>query len=169
MVQRTSARRNTGTGKLLRAALRYLRKQDGRAAKRASGGDMTPDRLRHMVEGESRKGYHYRPGGEDFPDRRIGTVLRRDQNTGAYEAKVEFRNANPPPDWQPKQGNQGKSTFWPDSWTPAQVDNAVTSAFTHPNVSKGADGIWRSEHNGVKVMGFYDTATGALKHGFPYL
>ncbi|MEV6524018.1 EndoU domain-containing protein [Longispora sp. NPDC051575] len=160
------------SGKLLRAALRYLKKQDGRAAKRARPDRMSPDRLRHTFEGENRKGYHYRPGGEDFPDRRVGQVLRRDPTTGVYEAKVEFwkpPSPGPPPtpgQWQNKVG-QGRSTFFPDHWTPQQCDDAVTNAFH--GATKNADGTWTGSHNGVAIMGYYDNATGALKHGFPFL
>ncbi|WP_018353313.1 EndoU domain-containing protein [Longispora albida] len=165
MAQQHGKRKSTG--KLLRAALRYLKEQDGRVAKRNRPDRMNPERLRHMMEGENRKGYHYRPGGEDFPDRRITQVMRRDPNTGVYEAKVEFYK-DPPGVWQPKVG-QGRSTFFPDHWTPQQCDDAVTNAFTSNNVVKNADGSWTSSVNGVPIMGYYDTATGALKHGFPYL
>jgi hypothetical protein len=155
-------------GKLLRAALRYLRKQDTRAAKRARPDQMTPERLRHMMEGENRRGYHYRPGGEDFPDRRITNVVNRDPATGVYEAQVEFYN-DPPGAWQPKVG-QGRSTFFPDHWTPAQCDQAVTDAFN--GATKNADGSWVGQSNTtppVPIMGYYDTATGAVRHGFPFL
>ncbi|MGA3526662.1 EndoU domain-containing protein [Melissospora conviva] len=153
------------SGKLIRAALRYLRRQDGREAKRRAPDRMTPERLRHMMEGENRKGYHYRPGGEDFADRRITQVVRRDPTTGVYEAKVEFYK-DPSGQWVPKVG-QGRSTFFPDHWTPQQVDNAVTDAFR--TATKFPDGHWESTVNGVRVMGYYDQTTGALKHGFPYL
>ncbi|RKN48675.1 hypothetical protein D7223_09390 [Micromonospora endolithica] len=157
------------SGKLVRAALRYLRKQDGRAAKRARAERMTPERLRHTFQGEThtRKGYHYRPGGQDFENRRIGQVLRRDNTTGVYEAKVEFYK-DPPGQWMPKVG-QGRSTFFPDDWTPGQVDAAVTSAFKDPATQRLPDGSWLGEANGVPIMGYYDLNTGALKHGFPYL
>lgn len=153
------------SGKLLRAALRYLRKQDTRAAKRARPDRMTPERLRHTFEGENRRGYHYRPGGEDFPDRRITAVTARNPTTGVYEAKVEFYR-DPPGEWVPKIG-QGRSTFFPDHWTPAQCDDAVTTAFQNPDTMVG--GTWTGEANGVPIMGYYDEATGALRHGFPYL
>lgn len=167
IVQHHSTRKSSG--KLIRAALRYLRKQDGRAAKRARAGLMSPDRLRHTFKGETpaRKGYHYRPGGQDFPNRRIRQVVKRDPVTGVYEAKVEFFK-NPPGQWMPKVG-QGRSTFFPDHWTPAQVDEAVTSAFKGATSKDPVKGVWKGEVNGVKIMGYYDTATGALKHGFPYL
>ncbi|MEV4753799.1 EndoU domain-containing protein [Micromonospora sp. NPDC049559] len=168
MAQRHSQRK--ATGKLLRAALRYLRKQDARVAKRARPDRMTPERLRHMMEGENRKGYHYRPGGSDFPDRRITQVVRRNPTTKVYEAKVEFYK-DPPGQWVPKVG-QGRSTFFPDHWTPKQVDDAVTDAFNHAgaNNTRFPDGTWTgTSKEGVPIMGYYDLATGALKHGFPYL
>ena len=62
-----------GSGKLMRAALKFLR----RAERRARPGRMTPHARRHVFGGDVRpgktkgSGYHYRPGGKDFPDRRI--------------------------------------------------------------------------------------------------
>jgi hypothetical protein len=157
------------TGKLLRAALRYLRKQDGRAVKRARVGQMTPSRLRHTIEGDTqpRNGYHYRPGGEDFPGRRIGPVTRRDPATGVYEAPVQFERPPGSGNWVNKVG-AGRSTFFPDDWTQAQCDDAINRAFHDPATTKNG-GVFNGVVNGVKIQGYYDQATGGLRNGHPIL
>ncbi|GEM_PF-6784300 len=157
--------RRKSTGKLLRAALRYLRKQETRVVRRARTGHMTPDRLRHTMEGENRRGYHYRPGGEDFPHRRTGPVLARDPHTGVYRAEVEFEVPPGSGNWAPKAGNGGVSTFFPDHWTPQQVDRSVRDAFQ--NGTRHPDGSWTGTAGGIQIRGYYDQVTGALRHGFP--
>ncbi|WP_245923413.1 EndoU domain-containing protein [Paractinoplanes atraurantiacus] len=87
----------------------------------------------HVRPGQSKgSGYHYRPGGEDFPDRRLVPGSEVTYPNGVYEAEPEFFDPtmNPPAGaWKPKAGNGGVSTFFPNDWTPAQVDNAVAGAF----------------------------------------
>lgn len=159
MAQKASQRKSTG--KLLRAALRFLRKSDTQRVKRGRDiNRMEPHALRHTLEGNAtrtpfdsyrlgpdhykkRTGYHYRPGGEDMPGRRTQPPSKR-HPSGAYEAYTEFEvpNPNPPPptEWRPKSGNSGVATFFPDDWTPSKIDNAVSDAFR--NGTKNADGSW---------------------------
>ncbi|MDR7276115.1 hypothetical protein J2S41_002893 [Catenuloplanes atrovinosus] len=108
-------------------------------------------------------GYHYRPGGRDFPDRRIdpASIIRPTPN-GPYKAKPQIldRSVNPPV-WRSKSGFGGYSTFFPDHWTPAQVDAAVPDAFARssavpPPYPGGPDpGLWRGSHRGVTIEGWY--------------
>jgi hypothetical protein len=186
MAQRTSQRKSTG--KLLRAAIRFLRKSDTQRVKRGRDiNRMEPHALRHTLEGNAvrtpynsrrlgpgqynrRTGYHYRPGGEDMPGRRTQLPPVRRHRSGAYEAHTEFEvpnDAPPPPTvWRPKAGNQGKSTFFPDDWTPGKIDSAVSDAFR--NGTKNADGSWEGTGpDGLKITGYYDVATGSIKHGYP--
>ncbi|WP_242623965.1 EndoU domain-containing protein [Micromonospora kangleipakensis] len=159
-------------GRLMRAALRFLKKTKGRNRP----GRMKPHFVDHVFGGHVRpgltkgSGYHYRPGGQDFPGRRIrpGTVNRHPTN-GAYEAEPEFFDPtrNPPHgEWKPKAGNGGVSTFFPDDWTPAQVDNAISGAFQ--NAVRQPDGTWIGTYREVTIQGFYDGPDG-FTHGWPVL
>ncbi len=154
----------------MRAALRYLRK----TRKRARPDRMNPHFTTHTIGGGHVKpgkpkasGYHYRPGGEDFPDRRLVPGTREEFPNGVYEAEPEFFDPtlNPPAGaWKPKAGNEGVSTFFPDHWTPAQVDNAVSGAFRDSTPT--SDGKWIGTYNGVTIEGFYDQS-GSFTHGWP--
>ncbi|MDG4820620.1 EndoU domain-containing protein [Asanoa sp. WMMD1127] len=159
----------------MRAALQYLR----RAKKRTRPGRLPPRGLDHVFGGDVRptkpkgSGYHYRPGGVDFPGRRLQPgSLSRNPRTGVYTAKPEFFDAQLDPPhgrWKPKAGNQGFSTFFPDHWTPAQVDAAIAGAFRNHTLVPGSTKVWRGTYGGVKIEGYLDPATGALKHGWPLL
>ncbi|MCM0675754.1 EndoU domain-containing protein [Micromonospora phytophila] len=155
----------------MRAALRFLRKTKGRNRP----GRMNPHFVDHVFGGHVKpgqakgSGYHYRPGGQDFPGRRIrpGTV-ERDATTGAYTAEPEFFDPTlDPPNgaWKPKAGNQGMSTFFPDDWTPAQVDNAIPGAFENAVRVPGTN-KWRGTYRGVTIEGFYNSS-GGFTHGWP--
>ncbi len=98
-----------------------------------------------------------------------------------YRAEVEFfdQTLNPPHGaWKPKAGPQGTSTFFPDHWTPAQVDAAIPGAFRHqtpvPNPPHVDPNLppqkWRGEHNGITIEGFYNkNPPPAFTHGWPVL
>jgi Bacterial EndoU nuclease len=135
----------------------------------------TPDATRHVFRGHVRpgrptgSGYHYRPGGQDWPDRRLvpGTA-KVDGRTGAYKAKPEFFDPtiNPPHGaWKPKGGNQGVSSFFPDHWTPAQVDTSIAKAFETATAVPGTN-RWKGAYRGLRIEGYYDGA-GGLLHGWP--
>jgi len=167
------ARGGQGGGKLMRAALRYLR----RANRRSRPGRMTPRGREHVFLGDARhgsptgSGYHYRPGGQDFPGRRLqpGSV-NRNTRTGVYTARPEYFDPtiNPPQGaWKPKGGNGGVSTFFPDHWTPAQVDSAISGAFRGSTPVPGVANMWQGTYNGIKIQGYLDPQTGALRHGWP--
>ena len=157
-----------GSGKLIRVALEFLKK----ARKRNRPGRMTPDRREHVFLGHTRPGnpaggtgYHYRPGGQDFPGRRLrpGTITR-DTRTGAYTAQPEFYDSTLGA-WKPKAGNGGVSSFFPDHWTPAQVDAAIPGAFRGATPVPGTN-MWRGTYGGITIEGFYDGA-GGFTHGWP--
>lgn len=130
---------------------------------------MTPERLRHTLLGERdgrASGWHHRPGGIDPPGSKLIKVTRRDSSTGVYQGRVALQNRRTG-EWKEKRGI---STFFPDHWTPAQVDHAVTRAFESPDVVKTPDERrWVGSFKGVRVEGFYDPSTGKLGHGYPVL
>lgn len=158
------------SGRLMRAALRFLR----HTKKRTRADRMDPHFTTHTIggghvrPGEPRgTGYHYRPGGQDYPGRRIKPGTTTTHQNGVYEARPEFfdPSLNPPAGaWKPKAGNGGFSTFFPDHWTPAQVDNAVSGAFKNSRPSHGNK--WIGSYNGVTIEGFYDQS-GGFTHGWP--
>ena len=167
--------RGRAGGTLLSAAFRFLRK----AKRRQRAGRLPHDRRVHVFRGDVRpatatapgrgSGYHYRPGGQDFPDRRIvpGSEYRPTPN-GPYTARPEFldRSVNPPR-WVPKTAFHGQSTFFPDHWTPAQVDAAIPTAFRNSTPLPGT-GRWVGMYRGVRIEGWYAPG-GGLGNGWPTL
>jgi hypothetical protein len=168
--------RPSGGNPLIRAAIKFLKKKGKRQGRKDR---MSGDRLRHVMRGETHRtnvgtkanpryehrgsGYHHRPGGQDYPNRR--TTVTNTHPNGVYEGTPEFKNPQPPPPWVPKNGH-GNSTFFPDDWSPRKVDNAITEAFKNGTVDADK-GIWTGTHDGIKIKGFYDPDTGHVKHGFP--
>jgi hypothetical protein len=158
--------RGRGSGKLVRKALEYLRKQRTRARHGQRRG-MTPERLRHTMFGERGDrpgGFHHRPGGQNPPGARVIRVTRRDPRTGVYEARVAMQDRSTG-QWHEKTRI---STFFPDDWTPEQVDNAVTGAFAKA-VKDPETGTWTGRYRGITIQGFYDPITNTVRHGFPTL
>jgi len=159
-------------GRLMRAALRFLKRTKGRNRP----DRMNPHFTEHVIGGGHVKpgmpkgtGYHYRPGGQDFPGRRLqpGSIVK-DPKTGAYRAKPEFFDStlNPPHGaWKPKKGPNGESSFFPDDWTPAQVDNAISGAFQNATPVPGTN-LWRGKHKDLVIEGFYN-GSGGFTHGWP--
>ena len=157
-----------GKGKILRIALQYIRKARKRAGARAAAGQMSPNRLRHTLVGERggvASGFHHRPGGVDPPGAKLLRVTRRDPHTGVYEGRVAMLDRGTG-EWREKRA---VSTFFPDHWSPQQVDNAVTRAFHEGAVRDAATGSWSNTFRGIRIRGYYDPDTGSLLHGFPTL
>ncbi|MFI7574362.1 EndoU domain-containing protein [Micromonospora sp. NPDC049497] len=147
----------------------YLRQQKRRARTGQRRDAMTPERLRHTMVGERdgrASGWHHRPGGIDPPGAKVIKVIRRDRRTGVYNARVAMQNRRTG-EWREKRG---ASTFFPDDWTPAQVDNAITRAYHSSDVVKIPDERrWIGRFRGIRVEGFYDPDTDKLRHGYPVL
>jgi hypothetical protein len=154
-------------GGLMASALKFIR----RANKRNRPGRMRPWARDHVIGGGHvnnsglGSGYHYRPGGQDFPGRRIKPNSKTiDKRTGAYTAEPEYWNPNGnPPGWVGKSGNQGVSSFFPDHWTAAEVDAAIGGAFRN-SVPHGPN-MWRGTYKGLLIEGYYNQ--GGLGHGWP--
>lgn len=147
----------------------YLRQQKRRARTGQRRDAMTPERLRHTMVGERdgrASGWHHRPGGVDPPGAKLIEVTARDRRTGVYRGEVAFQNRRTG-EWRQKRGG---STFFPDGWTPEQVDRAVTRAFDAPDVVKDPkSGRWSATFRGINLEGFYDPVSGKLSHGYPVL
>ncbi|MDR7278978.1 EndoU domain-containing protein [Catenuloplanes atrovinosus] len=124
----------------------------------------------HVRPGKPKgSGYHYRPGGRDYEGRRLIPGTRVDHPSGVYQAEPEFFDSTLDPPhgrWKPKAGNGGVSSFFPDHWTPAQVDNAVAGAFK--NATRVDADTWRGTYKGMTIEGFYN-GSGGFTHGWPLL
>lgn len=125
------------------------------------------------MQGEYRKGFHYRPGGKDWPTARA----KRDANgdlvnykahpdgNGVYKADVEYFN----PDtglWHKKK-SYSDSTFFPDHWTPRQVDDAIAESFKNAT-TKNPDGWFSGTSNGITINGRYDVNTNEIQTAYPH-
>ncbi|MGW3890928.1 EndoU domain-containing protein [Micromonospora chokoriensis] len=130
---------------------------------------MTPERLRHTLLGERdgrASGWHHRPGGIDPPGAKLIEVTERNGRTGVYRGEVAFQNRRTG-EWRQKRGG---STFFPDDWSPEQVDRAISRGFEAPDVVKNPEtGRWSSSFRGIDLEGFYDPESGKLSHGYPVL
>ncbi|GIF73263.1 hypothetical protein Asi02nite_27810 [Asanoa siamensis] len=112
-------------------------------------------------------GYHYRPGGRDWPNRRIDpATVTRNRATGTYRAKVQYFDPKVPPNgaWRGKSGFGGFSSFFPDHWTPSEVDKAISTAFQRSSPIPGSN-RWRGDYRGITIEGFYHN--GDVGHGWP--
>jgi hypothetical protein len=110
-------------------------------------------------------GFHHRYQGKNPPTARVrrhpttGNELRDPPNShGAYKAKVDVRDEDG--QWYEKRG---KSSFFPDHWTPKQVDEAINSAFKNARPDPTNPNKWVGTHNGMQIEGFYQ---GNLRKGW---
>jgi hypothetical protein len=184
------ARSKSGKG-LVGIAMKFLKKADHNG-RRGRNSKLEPHALRHMMQGNAnstkhrslrtgntvkngtRTGYHYRPGGQDFPGRMTGLPPSKTHPSGAYEAPVWFEVDKSKGldgskmEWEPKKGPTNNSTFFPDHWGPEKIDNAVSNAFTQG--TKNADGTWTGVGpDGLTISGRYDPANGGILTAFPVI
>ncbi|WP_051114770.1 RHS repeat-associated core domain-containing protein [Actinokineospora enzanensis] len=120
----------------------------------------------HILKGEFKNGkttgYHHREGGRDRHGWRTTKRGEADAN-GVYQGTATRRDWNGN-DWVEKRA---KSTFFPDEWSSAQVRHAVERAFTETKDINTRSGKWAGSHRGIRIEGWYDPSTGALKTAFP--
>ncbi|WP_103940531.1 EndoU domain-containing protein [Thermomonospora echinospora] len=101
-------------------------------------------------------GFHHRYRGKNPPTARV----RRDPNGheikaqhtpwGAYKARVDVRDENG--NWYQKQA---WSSFFPDDWTPQQVNEAIGEAFKNSSPDPANPNKWRGVYDGKPIEGFY--------------
>lgn len=185
------AKGKAGDG-LIRVAMKFMKKADFQRTKRAAGHRLEPHQLRHMMQGSSgtkhfdglrsgpgkygtRTGYHYRPGGQDFPGRRILPPPNKTHPSGAYDVRTQFEvDQSKAKDgskmvWTDKKGPGGSSTFFPDHWTPQQVDGAVSGAFQNGTFD-ATKGTWKGiGPDGLKIEGRFDPNTGGIVTAYPVI
>ncbi|SDE56280.1 EndoU domain-containing protein [Glycomyces harbinensis] len=163
--------------KFIREALDYMKKAKNPRTSGDRTGKMDDWGLEHIITGDSKlgqrrrkgTGYHYRPGGSDMPGRRTDLTGSTQYPNGVYTGKPEyFDHQSTPPKWKKKGGNGGVSTYFPDSWSPQQVDDAVAQAYKNGSINPADPGKWSGTHNGVKIEGFVDPSKPhGYTHGWP--
>ncbi|MFC9967862.1 EndoU domain-containing protein [Nocardia ignorata] len=121
----------------------------------------------HIFKGELKKafyakGYHHRPGGRDRYGVKVTdrTTPNRD---GVYQGRVHMSRWVGG-EWVTKVG---WSTFFPDTWSSAQVRRAVESAMK--NATHEVGNLWVGVYRGIKIGGFIDIDTGRIITAFPIL
>ncbi|SFL70581.1 Uncharacterised protein [Nocardia asteroides] len=121
----------------------------------------------HIFKGELKKGmhakgYHHRPGGRDRYGVKVThrTAPNRD---GVYQGNVHLSRWVGG-EWVTKVG---RSTFFPDTWSSAQVRRAVESAMRNGTHEEG--NLWIGVYRGIKIGGFIDLDTGRIITAFPIL
>ena len=75
-------------------------------------------------------GYHY-DGIEDSPGEIVEGTRSEEDPYGVYTARVKVNGTG-------KAGNRGYSTFYPDSYTPQQVIDAINEAYENRELISGA-------------------------------
>lgn len=138
-----------GGGKgVFKAAESFLRW----AKKHGSGGQ------RHVFHGEINRrgnavGYHHRHGGRDREGVRVVGPRENVLPNGTYQQRVEIWDGN---SWVNKTSGPpptGGSTFFPDHWTPEQVNSAIDDAFRNPT-TVSRNGKWRGTSGGITIEGY---------------
>ncbi|MGY1649823.1 EndoU domain-containing protein [Geodermatophilus sp. SYSU D01119] len=112
-------------------------------------GELRPD-------GKSLAGYHSRPRGVDVEGFIFDGSTRQEVGGGAYSGRWRILDASGRPRFKPNGGDLSKfSTFWPDSWSLADIEEAIADAYDDA-VAKGTvtgmvfEGVGRGFHIFVK-------------------
>ena len=121
--------------------------------------------LEHILEGEVNRrgkavGYHY----EGFVDSK-GSVIEgtrtEPDELGVYVAKVEV-------DGVAKESNGGRSTFFPEDWTPQEVVDAINEAYEYKEFVTGSTNTYVGElENGMQIQMYIDQNTDKIISAFP--
>lgn len=126
----------------------------------------TDKALNHIFIGEINKkglatGYHY-DGLEDTVGKIIKGTESKPNKFGVYEAKVEVNGV-------PKLTNNGKSTFFPDSWSSQQVVDAINEAFSNKNFIEGSFNTYTGTTKSGMKISFFVGKDGKIISAFPIL
>jgi hypothetical protein len=101
-------------------------------------------------------GFHHRHNGWNPPGARVRQdadgmeIILQRKPSGTYRARVDVQG--PDGNWHPKRG---ASSFFPDSWHPQRVDNAIREAFRDRTPHPTEPNIWRGTADGLDIEGFY--------------
>ena len=124
-----------------------------------------PGALKHILEGEvngkgNAVGFHYK-GMSSSKGKTISGTKTTLNEVGVYEAKVEVNGI-------PKVNNGGRSTFFPDTWSPQEVVDAINEAFKNKQFVEGTRNTYIGKlSNGMKIQMFIDSTTNKIISAFP--
>ena len=117
--------------------------------------NFTEKSLIHIFEGDVRRrqagGYHY-----DMVEGTSGSIIEGTKSpalndAGVYEAKVEVNGI-------PKKGNEGYSTFFPDSMSPQEVVDAINEAYEPRIFDTDSRNLYEGiSKNGMKIKMYLDS------------
>ena len=117
--------------------------------------NFTEKSLIHIFEGDVRRrqagGYHY-----DMVEGTSGSIIEGTKSpalndAGVYEAKVEVNGI-------PKKGNEGYSTFFPDSMSPQEVVDAINEAYETRIFDTDSRNLYEGiSKNGMKIKMYLDS------------
>ncbi|MGF9910327.1 EndoU domain-containing protein [Brevibacillus porteri] len=111
----------------------------------------------HILQGSNGGGFHWLAGSNGAA--RIVPGTKSSVNPyGVYEAQVEFNGVL-------KNGNNGKSTFFPDNWTRDQVLNGINEAFSNKALVQG--NTYRGTTSSGMVIEMYLDSAGKIISAFP--
>ncbi|MFF3495303.1 EndoU domain-containing protein [Streptomyces sp. NPDC002795] len=133
-------------------------------------GHIPDDVYEHIHKGGINKagrptGYHHRPGGKDPVGTKVPKITGRDNKTGLTRGPVWMKNPRNG-EWVQKRVN---STFFPDTWTPKEVNRAIETAFSNSEVVEGSMNMWRGTYKGIRIEGYFDSVTGDAITAYPVL
>lgn len=121
--------------------------------------------LEHIFEGEINRrgravGLHYK----DYPTTK-GRIIEGSKSTvnelGIYTGRVEVNGVC-------KVANGGKSTFFPEDWTPYQVVDAINEAYINREFVPGTINTYIGEiSNGMQIEMYIDSRTNKIISAFP--
>ena len=89
-------------------------------------GNFNNSGLEHIFSGKNSGGYHYE-GLKNTNGIVVAGTRTAPEQYGVYEAKVLINGVQ-------KNGFNGGSTFFPNSWTPQQVVDAINEAYSNKNI-----------------------------------
>lgn len=122
---------------------------------------LSPRLAQHIFDGhyqpniEADTGYHHREGGVDQGVLRVVQIIKGPDAHGVYEAEIRG------PRTLPTQIK--KSTFFPDSWSRAEVLYAVRYAFLDAMRNNNYDldrRRFRGTYEGVRIAGYLERGSG---------
>jgi len=105
--------------------------------------------LEHIFIGTSgNKGYHYL----NNLDRQYNCNISNIKNIGSkgvYIANVYFGSNS-------KIGNNGKSSFFPNDWSPKEVLDAIMEAYTNQTYQRGTSNTYNGIGKGIEIQMYLD-------------
>ncbi|MCL2778574.1 MAG: EndoU domain-containing protein [Polyangiaceae bacterium] len=124
--------------------------------------------MEHILHGGITKkgraiGFHWRGKGCNNENARVTQILRNPNAQGAYRAEVEIKN--PQTGQWVRKGST--SAFFPDHWTAADVESAISEAYAN-KTTFGTNGWEGTTSSGVKIRGYVNKA-GKITTAFPIL